>query len=161
LDLFINNLIFIVNDHGDATYTNFGVYPSIGPQGTKFVIDCSFKSLNGTGTSMLRVEITDSHNDTSSNDFLVESKKPGTYAEKIALETFTAFNCDPTKGKLKLFYLLKNKFSLFLSTGFCDSFPTGTYNVSAQLCNGECGSHHPHSSTYDVGKTSFTVTKKT
>jgi hypothetical protein len=50
---------------------------------------------------MLRVEITDSHNETSSNDFLVESKKPGSYAEKIALETLTALNCDPEKGKLK------------------------------------------------------------
>ncbi len=65
------------------------------------MIDCSFKTLNGTGTSMLRVEITDPQNQTSSNDYLVEAKKPGSYAEKIAFETLTALNCDPTKGKFK------------------------------------------------------------
>jgi hypothetical protein len=92
-------ILFLVNDHGDATFTNFGVYPNTGPQGTTFVIDCSFKTLNGTGTSMLRLDITDSHNETSENDYLVEDKKPGIYAEKIALRTLTALNCDSTKGK--------------------------------------------------------------
>ena len=48
---------------------------------------------------MLRVNIVDSHNETSGDDFLVEAKKPGTYTEKIALQTLTAFNCDSTKGK--------------------------------------------------------------
>jgi len=57
------------------------------------------------------------------------------------LKTLTAFNCDPTQG-------------------LCDDFPVGTYNVTAQLCNGECGSHHPHSGTYDFGKSAFIVTKK-
>ena len=51
-------------------------------------------------------------------------------------------------------------YASFLRIGFCDDFPIGTYNVTAQLCNGECGSHHPHSQTYDLGKGSFTVTKK-
>jgi len=52
---------------------------------------------------MLRVEIVDNHNDTSSNDFLVESKKPGIYAEKIALKTLSAWNCNPTKGEFQFF----------------------------------------------------------
>lgn len=52
---------------------------------------------------MLRLDIVDSHNETSENDFLVESKKPGTYAEKIALDTLTALNCDSTKGKFRNF----------------------------------------------------------
>ncbi|CAF0873512.1 unnamed protein product [Rotaria sordida] len=130
-----------INDHGDAKFIKFGVLPNTGPQGTTFMIDCSFKSMNGTGTSMLRLEITDPHNETESNDYLIESKKPGMYNEKIGLRTLTALNCDSTKG-------------------LCDAFPVGTYNVTVQLCNGECGSHHPHSQTYDVGKASFTVTKK-
>lgn len=91
--------ICLVVDNGDAKFTNFGVYPNTGPQGTKFVIDCSFKSLNGTGTSMLRVDITDSHNETNGNDFLVEAKKPGTYAERIALDTYSILGCDSSKGK--------------------------------------------------------------
>lgn len=47
---------------------------------------------------MLRLDITDSHNQTDSNDFLVESKKPGTYPEKIGLKTLNAWNCDPIQG---------------------------------------------------------------
>ncbi|CAF3349365.1 unnamed protein product [Rotaria socialis] len=130
-----------INDNGDAKFVKFSVLPSTGPQGTTFVIDCSFKSLNGTGTSMLRLDITDPTNETDSNDFLIEAKKPGTYSEKIGLKTLTALNCDPTKR-------------------ICDSFLVGTYNVTAQFCNGECDSHHPHSGNYDLGKASFTVTKK-
>lgn len=76
---------------------------------------------------MLRVYIIDAKNETSSNDFLVESKKPGSYPEKIEFDS---------------------------------GLGPGTYNVTAQLCNGECDSHHPHSGTYAVGKTQFTVTKK-
>ncbi|CAF4039827.1 unnamed protein product, partial [Adineta steineri] len=79
-----------INDHGDAKFTNFGVYPNTGPQGTQFEIDCSFKSLNGTGTSMLRFIMADSHNQTSDNDFLIDAKKPGTYTEKIGLITASA-----------------------------------------------------------------------
>ena len=106
---------------------------------------------------MLRIDIVDSHNETSGNDFLVEAKKPGTYPERIALKTVSAWNCDPSKGRFRQFFVSHNRKNCL---GFCDDFPVGTYNVTAQFCNGECGSHHPHSGTYDVGKASFTVTKK-
>ncbi len=86
--------------------------PKTGPQGTTFIIDCTFNTMNGTGTSMLRVEITDSHNETSSNDFLIEAKKNGTYAEKIGLKTLYALNCDPSKGKF--FCLIIHPFISFL-----------------------------------------------
>ncbi len=56
------------------------------------------------------------------------------------------------------FYLFNNK--SFFSIGLCDDFPVGTYNVIVQFFNGECGLHHPHSSTYAVCKSQFTVTKK-
>jgi HSP20 family molecular chaperone IbpA len=42
---------------------------------------------------MLRVNIAE-----NSDDYLIEAQKPGTYPEKIALQTLT---CDLTKGKLK------------------------------------------------------------
>lgn len=121
-------MLSLVNDNGDAMFVKFSVAPSTGPQGTTFAIDCSYKTLNGTGTSMLRLDITDPHNETDSNDYLVEAKKAGTYSERIGVKT--------------------------------SGFTVGTYNVTAQLCYGECGSKHPHSSIYDVGKASFTVTKK-
>ncbi len=45
--------------------------------------------------------------------------------------------------------------------GPCSAFPLGIYNVTGQICNGDCGSHHPHTSVYDNGFASFEVTKKT
>ena len=93
-------IVFLVNDHGDAKFTHFGVLPATGPQGTTFVIDCSFKTLNGTGTSMLRVDIMDPQNQTSSNDYLIESMKPGTYTERLGVKTLTAMNCDPSQGRV-------------------------------------------------------------
>ena len=88
-----------VKDDGDGKFTNFGVLPTTGPQGTTFIIDCTYKTVNGTGTGMLRVEVTDAKNETSGNDYLIEERKPGTYPERIGLETLTAMNCDPSKGK--------------------------------------------------------------
>ncbi len=61
--------------------------------------------MNGTGTSMLRLDITDAHNQTSENDFLIEAKKPGIYAERIGLKTLTAWNCDPTKCKFEFLFV--------------------------------------------------------
>jgi hypothetical protein len=61
---------------------------------------------------MLRLDITDSQNNTSSDDLLVDSKTPGTYSEKIGVKTVTAFNCDPSKGNLA--FLSNNKFFCFL-----------------------------------------------
>jgi hypothetical protein len=55
---------------------------------------------------MLRLEITDAQNQTTTNDFLIDSKKPGTYAEKVGLKTVTAWNCNPTQGKFEVLVLI-------------------------------------------------------
>ncbi|CAF1186160.1 unnamed protein product [Didymodactylos carnosus] len=130
-----------INDHGDAKFTNFGITPKSAPDGSKFVIDCSFISINGTGTGTINIEIVDPKNRSSGNLFWFEARKPGIYPEKIGLQTLFEFDCDPTKE-------------------VCDNWPLGTYNVTAQVCNGECGSQHPHSSIYDTAKSSFELTKK-
>ena len=33
----------------------------------------------------------------------------------------------------------------------------GTYNVTVMICNGECGSKHPHSAIYDTARGNFTL----
>jgi hypothetical protein len=33
----------------------------------------------------------------------------------------------------------------------------GVYNVTVILCNGQCGSKHPHTSVYDVDRGNFTL----
>ncbi|CAF3725569.1 unnamed protein product [Rotaria sp. Silwood1] len=41
----------------------------------------------------------------------------------------------------------------------CEEWLPGIYNVTVQVCNGECGSKHPHSAIYDTAKGSFQLTK--
>ncbi len=52
-----------------------------------------------------------------------------------------------------------NFFSL-LTEACLEAWPLGTYTVTAQICNGECGSRHPHTGIYDQGASSFVLTKK-
>ena len=61
---------------------------------------------------MLRLNIIDSHNQTDGNDFLIEAKKNGTYAEPVGLKTLYALNCDPSKGRFS--DLIINPFISFL-----------------------------------------------
>ncbi|CAF0771713.1 unnamed protein product [Adineta steineri] len=130
-----------INDHGDAKFTNFQITPKTAPEGSTFVFDCSFTSVNGTGTGVINIVMIDPKNRTAANLYWFEARKPGTYPEKIGLQTLFELNCDPTQE-------------------LCDGWEIGTYNVTAQVCNGECGSHHPHSSTYDTATGSFEITKK-
>jgi hypothetical protein len=47
---------------------------------------------------MLRVDIIDPSNQTSSNDYLIEDKPAGTYPERIGMQTLTAWTCDPSQS---------------------------------------------------------------
>ncbi len=89
-------------------------------------------------TGMLRITIVTPQNQSATNDFLMEAKKPGTYDQRVGVKTF----CNPQMGRIDS----------------CNAFPTGRFNVTAYLCYGECGSHHPHSSIYDFGQSYFIVT---
>jgi hypothetical protein len=118
--------------------------------------------VNGTGTGTFTFNIIDPKNETTGDLYWFEAKKPGKYSERLGIKTFTVSNCNPSTGR-KIDPFFHNRFSNFSSiflTGLCDDFPVGTYNVTAQICNGECGSHHPHTAIYDVGASSFVVTKK-
>lgn len=39
----------------------------------------------------------------------------------------------------------------------CEMWLAGTYNVTVMICNGECGSKHPHSAIYDTARGNFTL----
>ncbi|CAF0853409.1 unnamed protein product [Rotaria sordida] len=150
-----------INDHGDAKFTNFGVLPQTAPQGTTFVLDLSFMTVNGTGTGTFTFNIINPKNESSGNLYWFEAKKPGTYIEKLGIKTYALSDCDPSKGKNAYFFVTINcLISCVILTGLCDAWPVGTYRVTAQICNGDCGSHHPHTSIYDSKATSFVITKK-
>lgn len=95
---FTNKLLCIVKDDGDAKFSNFGVSPAKGAPATKFVLDCSFITRNGTGTGTYLITITNPKGQPMSADYWFEEKPPGSYTERIPLDAIQA-NCDPSQGE--------------------------------------------------------------
>merc|ERR1712110_137933 len=129
-----------VNDNGDADITQFSILPAQGPKGTTFSIDVTYVTINGTGTGEVAVEIHTVDRIPLEGSFLNEAKKPGTYTERITVKAEPDPQCDPTQEE-------------------CEQWLPGTYNVSLYLCNGECGSKHPHSAIYGTKKGAFQITQ--
>ncbi|XP_066281985.1 countin-3-like [Branchiostoma lanceolatum] len=127
-----------IKDDGDAKITSLGVNPMSGPQGT-FIIDVEYESKNGTGTGELVVDIDTVDGIPLGQGFITEAQEAGKYGQKISLKAEPNPDCDPTQGP-------------------CESFQPGNYGVRVAICNGECGSKHPHSKIYDQGMTNFTIT---
>ncbi len=95
--------MFVVNDQSDAKFTNFSISPNTGNRRTKFVLDCSFATKNGTGTGMLRLGLFSPHAQPATLDLLMEEVKPGSYIEKIPVDIFDQI-CDSTLGRNILFF---------------------------------------------------------
>ncbi|XP_059147777.1 countin-1-like [Physella acuta] len=128
-----------VFDGGDATITGFTVVPSSGPQGKK-TINLQYTSRNGTGTGELYLFVQTVDQIPVEGSFLQEPQQPGNYAPVIDLDAEPDPDCDPTQD-------------------FCEEWLPGTYTATVQLCNGECGSKHPHSKIYDQKSTTFVITQ--
>ncbi|CAF0759811.1 unnamed protein product [Adineta steineri] len=129
-----------INDHGDAKFTKFTIAPASGPKGTTFTFDFAYTSVNGTGTGELDIDIQCPDKIPIGTGFLLEASKAGTYGQKVTVKAEPDPHCDPTQE-------------------MCEEWLPGTYNVTIQVCNGECGSKHPHSAIYDTVKGSFVLTK--
>ncbi len=106
--------MFVVNDQSDAKFTNFSVSPSTGNRRTKFLLDCSFVTKNGTGTGMLRLELFAPRQQPATLDLLMEEVKPGSYAEKIPVDIFDQ-NYDSSLGRNLLFVTKHSSSFHFLS----------------------------------------------
>jgi hypothetical protein len=128
-----------VNDHGDCNVTQFSILPATGRQGTTFAIDFTYVTVNGTGTGEIDVDIHTPDRIPLGAAFLWQTQKPGTYSERITVKAEPDPSCDPTQEP-------------------CEQWIPGTYNVTVQLCNGECGSKHPHSAIYQTEHGSFQLT---
>ncbi|XP_021378016.1 countin-1-like isoform X1 [Mizuhopecten yessoensis] len=127
-----------INDNGDAKITTFSVSPSSGPQGT-FRIDFGYTSMNGTGTGEIVLEVMTVDGIPVESGFIHELAQAGNYTSSFSLKAQPDPNCDPSQGP-------------------CEQWIPGDYDVKIAICNGECGSKHPHSQTYDEGMTNFTIT---
>lgn len=125
-------------DQGDANITSFRVTPNRGPQGT-FVITADWFSKNGTGTGEIYIGIRTVDGVPVEDSFLMEPQKPGKYTTEIKLNAVPNPECDPSQEE-------------------CENWLAGNYKVEIAICNGECGSAHPHSKIYDQAITNFTIT---
>ena len=72
-----------------------------------------------------------------------EAQKLGIYVDP---------DCDPTEGRCTMPNQTFEPLSILEQ---CEQWLAGTYHVTIQLCDGNCGSHHPHSTTYDIIKGTF------
>ncbi|XP_060605404.1 countin-1-like [Ruditapes philippinarum] len=127
-----------VNDNGDAKFTTFEIDPKSGPQGI-FDISFEYDSKNGTGTGQILLEVLTVDKIPIAQAFLHELAPAGTYDGTFKLQAQPDPNCDPTAGP-------------------CEQWLPGDYTVKIALCNGECGSKHPHSAIYDETSATFTIT---
>jgi hypothetical protein len=127
-----------INDHGDANITLLSVMPQKGPQGN-FEIQMKYVSVNGTGTGEIYIGIKTVDGIPLEDSFLVEAQQPGSYVERINLAAKPDPDCDPSQGP-------------------CEAWQPGVYFVEMAVCNGECGSKHPHSQVYSTAKANFTIT---
>jgi len=130
-----------VNDNGDAKFTNLTVTPASGPVGTEFTIEVEYTSKNGTGTGEMVVGVETVDGIPIANSFLLQPQMAGKYESSIKLSASPDPKCDPTQQP-------------------CEEWLPGNYTVSIALCNGECGSKHPHSQIYDQKKVMFQLTEK-
>jgi hypothetical protein len=128
-----------IKDNGDASITSFTVTPAKGPQGTTFVTAMDYSTVNGTGTGEIVIEIQTVDGVPLGDGFLVLPQNPGKYEEKISIKAEPNPDCDPTQQE-------------------CENWLPGNYNVKIAICNGECGSKHPHSKVYDTASTQFVIT---
>jgi hypothetical protein len=128
-----------INDNGNAKIASVTVEPKSGPQG-RFTITMTFNSTKGTGTGEVELLVQTVDGIPVGDTELNQEQPAGTYSVSWKLKAEPNPDCDPTQGP-------------------CEMWLPGVYNISTAICNGECGSKHPHSQVYDQGSAHFTITQ--
>jgi len=117
-------------DDASATVDGNAVSPAVGPAGTTFAMEVDFSIVNATGTGEIRIAIEGGTNSVGQS-FLNTGFEPGHYATNVTLQTKDDPSAQPPV-----------------------TWSPGVYKYSFEVCQGECGSKHPHSRVF--GKTTGT-----
>ncbi|XP_065180457.1 countin-1-like [Sycon ciliatum] len=125
-------------DNGDAKFTSLEVHPATGRRGRTFAIAFDWTTTNGTGTGEIVIEVITLDHLPVGTGNLIEPQQPGSYSGTASLSTDNS-GCDPSQGP-------------------CEQWLPGQYTVKVAICNGECGSTHPHSQIYDMAEATFNIT---
>lgn len=120
-----------IDDNGAASITSVSVEPTQGAQGDTFTIIMNFEVTNHTGTGEIAVQVNPPDAEPFGDAELNTGFAPGAYSVKFQLEA------KPSEQ---------------------EPFSPGHYGVEVALCNGECGSAHPHSKVFGIGRSNFTIT---
>lgn len=79
---------------------------------TTFILDMTYQTMNGTGTSQLLITIETVDAIKIAPFFLIEEKKPGLYGERISIDTTPDPDCESAASKNKLFIHLSKYLQL-------------------------------------------------
>jgi len=123
-------------DDAAGTVDGTAVSPAAAPVGTEFDIQLRFSVINATGVGEIRLAIEGGQQHIAQS-FVNTGFLPGPYATNI---TFTPQNDE--KAQPPVFW------------------SPGTYTYEFVVCQGECGSKHPHSKVFGKTVGSFQITSQ-
>ncbi|KAK7104013.1 countin-3-like [Littorina saxatilis] len=131
-----------INDNGDATITGLSIDPVKGPQGPR-TISFTLNSKNGTGTGELVLLVKTVDGMPIEDSMLLKAENATAFPapQSLSLKAEQDPNCDPSQGP-------------------CEQWLAGNYTLMIDVCNGECGSNHPHSKIYDRKEVGFEITEQ-
>ena len=124
-------------DDAAGSITDVGAQPESGPAGTTFQIGVQFEITVATGVGEIIVQL-EGDDKSISQAFTNTGYAPGTYQSVLSLDTTS----DPDAEDPVV-------------------WAPATYNVAFTVCQGECGSKHPHSIVLDQKTTSFEIVAET
>jgi hypothetical protein len=121
-------------DDAAGSIVNIVSTPPTGPAGTKFALELQFNIANATGVGEIRIAVKGPGDTDISQSFPNTGFAAGNYQSTVTLDTTPNQQADPPV-----------------------IFPSGAYDVEFVVCQGECGSKHPHSIIIDDKHGNFTV----
>jgi len=122
-------------DDAASSVDGNAVSPSGGPAGSTFAMQVDFTVLNATGVGEIRIAVDGPGAIHVGQSFVNTGFAPGRYATNV---TLTAQNDPSAQPPVE--------------------WLPGTYTYEFEVCQGECGSKHPHSKVFGKTSGSFQIT---
>jgi len=121
-------------DDAASSVDGNAVSPAGGPSGTTFEMQLQFTVINATGVGEIRIAVEGGEIQVGQT-FLNTGFTPGHYATNVTLTAKDDPSAQPPV-----------------------QWTPGTYNYAFEVCQGECGSKHPHSIVFGKTQGSFQIT---
>jgi len=119
-------------DDAAGSVRGTAVSPAAGPAGTTFAMELDFSILNATGVGEIRIAVDGAQH--VGQSFLNTGFAPGEFSTNVSLSTKDDESADPPV-----------------------IWSPGKYTYTFEVCQGECGSKHPHSKVLGTTKGTFEI----